>query len=190
MPRAHLPAARKSEWERSQERLGKGGSPRDPLVAPLGVTLPQQRVPGADGNGGSWSSVAGLASGARAEGGAGEGGRWRLDASASGGTTWSSRAGRRAPAGLSATARSPGAGSSPPPPPRPAQDPTESRARCGAHPPPRGAPARPQRAHRRARTHTRSHTHTLTHVCALRSGAAAAPALSAAVEGRAEPLLL
>lgn len=91
MPSAHLPAARKSEWDRNRERLGRGGSPRDPLVAPLGETRPRQRAPGADGNGGSRSSIAGLASGARAEGGAGEGGRWRLDASASGGTTWSSR---------------------------------------------------------------------------------------------------
>lgn len=34
VPSAHLLAARKSEWERNQERVGKGGSPRDALAAP------------------------------------------------------------------------------------------------------------------------------------------------------------
>lgn len=168
MPSAHLPAAKKSEWERNQERLGKGGSPRDPLVAPFGLTLPRQCVPGADGSGRSWSSVAGLASGARAEGGAGEGGRWRLDASASGGTTWSSRAGRRAPAGLSATARSSGsrivAASAAA---------AAAAARAGPNRVPsaaRSAPASLWRAGSApARAQARAHTHSLTHshTCAL-----------------------
>lgn len=72
---------------------GEGGTPREPLRIPLGIKPPGPRSPGlplrsAGGEshgGGSCSSVAGLAFGAREEGGAEAGGSWRLDAFASGG---------------------------------------------------------------------------------------------------------
>lgn len=169
------------ETRRGGKRVGVQGKP---FASPLGIKLPRQRSRGVKAT----AAAAGrLLPGWRLEREQkeeqekeGAGGWTRLPATAA--ATWSNRAGRRAPAGVQATARG-----------------SRSRilaaaAAAGAERVPsaqRSAAASPRRAGLAPSARTRAHTLTHSHTCALlRSPAAAAPALSAAVDRRAPPLLL
>lgn len=175
------------ETRRGGTRVGVQGKP---FASPLGIKLPRQRSQGVKAT----AAAAGrLLPGWRLERKQkeeqekeGAGGWTRLPATAAAAATWSNRAGRRAPAGVQATAR--GSRS------RILAAAAAAAAAAGPERVPsaeRSAAASPRRAGLAPSARTRAHTLTHSHTCALlRSPAAAAPALSAAVDRRAPPLLL